>query len=60
MDKQDVRSWEVRHPPVNNPKEVDWDSFPPIRDILRQALSDGRLIDSMDHPLLKKLRGEIE
>ena len=44
---------------VNNPKEVDWDSFPPFRDILRQAASE-RLIDSLEHPLLKKLRGEIE
>lgn len=44
---------------VNNPREVDWDSFPPFRDVLRQAASE-RLIDSMDHPLLRKLRGEIE
>ena len=44
---------------VNNPKDVDWDSFPPFRDILRQAASE-RLIDSMEHALLKKLRGEIE
>ena len=45
--------------PVDNPKVVDWDSFPPFRDILRQAASE-RLIDSLEHPLLKKLRGEIE
>jgi hypothetical protein len=44
---------------VNNPKEVDWDFFPPFRDILRQAASE-HLIDSLEHPLLKKLRGEIE
>jgi len=44
---------------VNNPKEVDWDSFPPFRDILRQAASE-RLIDSLEHPLLRKLRGEVE
>ncbi len=45
---------------IDNPREVDWASFPPMSEILRQALSEGRLIDSMDHPLLKKLRGEIE
>ncbi len=44
---------------VDNAREVDWDPFPPFRDILRQAASE-RLIDSLDHPLLKKLRGEIE
>jgi hypothetical protein len=44
---------------VNNPREVDWDSFPSFRDVLRQAAAE-RLIDSMDHPLLRKLRGEIE
>jgi hypothetical protein len=45
---------------INNPKEVDWNSFAPMAEILRQALSDGRLIESMDHPLLRKLGGEIE
>jgi hypothetical protein len=44
---------------VDNPKEVDWKSFPPFAEILRQAFSE-RLIDSIDHPLLKKLRGKIE
>jgi hypothetical protein len=45
---------------IDNLKQVDWDSFPPMAETLRQALSDGRIIDSMDHPLLRKLRGEIE
>jgi hypothetical protein len=45
---------------IKNSREVDWISFPPLSEILRQALSDGRLIDSMDHPLLRKLGGEIE
>jgi hypothetical protein len=45
---------------IDNSKEVVWDSFPPMIKILRQALSDGRLINTMDHPLLCKLRGEIE
>jgi hypothetical protein len=45
--------------PINNPRVVDWDAFPPFRDVLRQAASE-RLIDSLDHPLLKKLRGIIE
>jgi hypothetical protein len=44
---------------VDNPKEIDWNSFPPMREILRQAASE-RLIESMDHSLLKKLRGEGE
>jgi hypothetical protein len=44
---------------VNNPKAVDWDSVPPFRDILQQAASE-RLIDSMNYPLLRKLRGETE
>jgi hypothetical protein len=44
---------------VNNPKAVDWDSVPPFRDILHQAASE-RLINSMEHPLLRKLRGETE
>jgi hypothetical protein len=45
---------------INNPKEVDWNSFPPMVEFLHQALSDGRLINSMDHPLLLKLGGELE
>jgi len=45
---------------INNSREVDWNSFPPTGEILRQALSDGRLIEAMDHPLLRKLGGEIE
>jgi hypothetical protein len=45
---------------VDNPKEVDWNSYPPMSEILRQALSDGRLIDSMDHHLLRKLAGKTE
>ena len=44
---------------INNPKVVDWKLFPPMREILRQACSE-RLIDSLDHPLLRKLRGEVE
>ena len=44
---------------VDNPREVDWDALPTFREILEQAVSE-RLIDSMDHPLLRKLRGEIE
>jgi hypothetical protein len=44
---------------VNNPREVDWDAFPPFCEILRQAASE-RLINSMDHPLLLKLAGETE
>jgi hypothetical protein len=44
---------------VNNQKEVDWDQFPPFREIIRQAAGEGRLIDSLDHSLLKKLRGEV-
>lgn len=44
---------------ANNPKQVNWESFPPFADILRRAYSD-RLIDSLDHPLLNKLRGKIE
>jgi len=45
---------------IDNPKQASWESFPTMSDMLRQALSDGRLIDALDHPLLKKLRGEIE
>ena len=45
---------------IDNPKQASWESFPPMSDMLRQALSDGRLVDSLDHALLKKLRGEIE
>jgi hypothetical protein len=44
---------------VDNPREVDWDALPAFREILEQAVSE-RFIDSMDHPLLRKLRGEIE
>lgn len=44
---------------VDNPREVDWDALPTFREILEQAVSE-RLIDSMDHTLLRKLRGEIE
>ena len=45
---------------IDNPKRVSWESFPPMSDMLRQALSEGRLVDLRDHVLLKKLRGEIE
>jgi hypothetical protein len=44
---------------VINPKEVAWGTFPPMREILLQAASE-RLIDPMEHSLLKKLRGEVE
>jgi hypothetical protein len=44
---------------VNNPQEVDWDSVPSFRDVLQQACSE-RLIDSLEHALLRKLRGETE
>jgi hypothetical protein len=44
---------------VNNHKTVDWDSFPPFREILRQAAAE-RLIESMDHPLLRKLAGDTD
>jgi hypothetical protein len=44
---------------VHNPAAVDWNAFPPFNEILRQALTD-RFIDSMDHLLLRKLRGETE
>jgi hypothetical protein len=44
---------------VNNPKAVDWDSVPPFRDVLEQACSE-RLVDSLEHALLRKLRGETE
>jgi hypothetical protein len=44
---------------IDNPKTVDWDSFPPFRDILRQACSE-RFIESLDHPLLLKLAGKTE
>jgi osmoprotectant transport system substrate-binding protein len=43
--------------PIDNPKEIDWNSFPPLAEILRQAYSE-LLIDSLDHPLLKKLQIE--
>jgi hypothetical protein len=45
---------------IDNLKAVIWESFPPMTDMLRQALADGRLIDSLDHPVLRKLRGDIE
>jgi hypothetical protein len=41
---------------VDNPKTVDWDNFPPFREILRQACAE-RFIDSLDHGLLRKLAG---
>ena len=44
---------------IDNPKSIDWDAFPPYRDILRQACAE-RLIESFDHPLLRKLAGESE
>ncbi len=44
---------------VDDPKEVDWDAMPPFKTILREALAE-RFIDSLDHPLLKKLRGQVE
>jgi hypothetical protein len=44
---------------VDNPREVDWAALPDFREILRQAASE-RLIDSLDHHLLRKLRGESE
>jgi hypothetical protein len=44
---------------VDNPQTIDWTVFPVISDILRQAASD-RLIDSLDHKLLRKLRGEAD
>jgi hypothetical protein len=46
---------------VDNPKpvQVDWKSLPPFAEILQQAFSE-RLIDSVEHPLLMKLRGKIE
>jgi hypothetical protein len=44
---------------VDNPKPVDWGSFPIFREILRQACSES-LIDSLDHPFLRKLAGEPE
>jgi len=42
---------------VDNPKTVDWNAFPQFREILRQACS-GRFIDTLGHPLLRKLAGE--
>ena len=44
---------------IDNPKEIDWDTLPPFSTILREAVSE-RFIDSLDHPLLKKLRGQVE
>jgi hypothetical protein len=41
---------------VDNPRAATWDSCPAVCEILRQALSE-RLITSLDHPLLCKLRG---
>jgi len=44
---------------VDNPKSVAWEAYPPFCEILRQACSE-RLIETMGHPLLRKLAGETE
>jgi hypothetical protein len=44
---------------ADNPKPVNWDSLPPFCELLRQACSE-RIIESLDHPLLRKLSGETE
>ena len=37
--------------------DADWSSLPPFRDLLKVAFKD-RLIDTLDHPVLRRLRGE--
>jgi hypothetical protein len=37
--------------------EPDWSAAPPLRDLLKVAFK-GRLIDSLEHPVLRRLRGE--
>lgn len=49
--------YEIRH--VDNPKVVDWETLPPFNEILRQAASE-LLVATLDHPLLQKLRGQID
>lgn len=44
---------------VENPKEIDWESFPPYSEILRQACSE-YYIDTLNHPLLRKIAGAIQ
>jgi hypothetical protein len=38
--------------------EPDWSDLPPFRKLLEVAFT-GKVIDSADHPVLKRLRGEV-
>lgn len=41
-----------------NDRTVDWKAFPSPEEILTQALAD-HLIETLDHPVLEKLRGKV-
>jgi hypothetical protein len=48
----------IPHVAVGNLPDPDWSEVPPIDELLRLCFKD-RFISSPDHPILKRLRGEL-
>jgi hypothetical protein len=53
---QDLKCYRIKHPADPFP-DPDWSKVPPLKDLMRRAFGDGRIISGPDHPEARRIIG---